>query len=78
VLTLTSYWDEDVEEIVKFCRTRPKRFTISSNFSGLINTLDAFDKLDCKMSGLTQVPLRFTEGYGSDKHKVVPAIKMSL
>ena len=72
-------WDEDVEEIVKFCREQGlKEFTISSNFSGLINTLDAFDKLGCKMSGLTQVPLRFTEGYGTDKHKVVPAIKMSL
>jgi len=72
-------FDEDVEEIVKFCREQGiKEFTISSNFSGLVSTLDAFDKLGCKMNGLTQVPLRFTEGYGSEKHKVVPAIKMSL
>ena len=68
----------DIEEIVKFCREQGlKEFTISSGFSGLIKTLEAFEKLGCKMNGLTRIPIRFVN-YETGEHYTAAAIKMSL
>ena len=71
-------WDEDVLEIVRTCRENDIReFTISSNFSSLIETLVEFEKLGCKMFGLMQVNANYTD-FQTGKNKVIPAIKMIL
>ena len=71
-------WSADIAEIVKICRDNDIReFTISSNFTGLIETLVEFEKLGCKMCGLMQVNAPYKE-FLSDKQAVIPAIKMVL
>lgn len=71
-------WDTDIAEIVKTCRENNIReFTISSNFSSLIETLAEFEKLGCKVFGLMQVYAPYKD-FMSDKQAVIPAIKMVL
>lgn len=71
-------WDNDIAEIVKTCRENDIReFTISSQFSSLIETLVEFEKLGCKMFGLMQVYAPYKD-FLSDNQAVIPAIKMVL
>lgn len=71
-------WDNDIAEIVQTCRENNIReFTISSNFSSLIETLVEFEKFGCKMFGLMQVYAPYKD-FMSDKQAVIPAIKMVL
>ena len=49
-------WENDIEAIAAtFAENNITEFTISSNFSGLIKTLVAFEKHGFKMAGTTQV-----------------------
>lgn len=69
-------WEKDIEEIAKALKENSiAEFTISSTFSGLISTLATFEKYGFKMAGLTEVKAKYTE-WGSDKHPVIPAIRM--
>lgn len=71
-------WDKDIEEIVKTCRDNDIReFTISCQFTGLIETLAEFEKLGCKIFGLMQVYAPYKD-FLTNKQAVVPAIKMCL
>lgn len=71
-------WDKDIPEIIQNCRENNIReFTISCNFTGLIETLVEFEKHGCKMFGLMQVYAPYKE-FMSDKQAVIPAIKMVL
>lgn len=71
-------WDKDVEAIIKTCNENEiTEFTISSNFSGLITTLAAFEKLGCRMNGLTEVNARHTDWQTGEKERI-PAIRISL
>lgn len=71
-------WDYDIEEIVNCCRENGiTEFTISSNFSSLIDTLAEFEKYGCKMNGLTKVNARYVDVFTGER-KVIPAIKMVL
>ena len=71
-------WDTDIEEIVKTCKENViKEFTISSKFSSLIDTLVGFEKLGCKMNGLTEVKAPYKE-WNSDNYAVISAIKMCI
>lgn len=55
-------WEYDVEPIVKTCKEAGvEKFTISSTFSSLIETLWQFEKAGCKMGELKQVPTGFTK-----------------
>lgn len=55
-------WEKDVEEIVKACRENGvEQFTISSTFSGLLETLAEFEKHGCQLGGLTKVKARYTD-----------------
>lgn len=70
-------WDKDIEAIVKTCKENDiKEFTISSNMSGLIETLVEFEKYGFKMNGLTQVKARYLN-WRTNEYDVIPAIKMS-
>lgn len=69
-------WDKDVEPIAEtFRQNGITEFTISSDMSGLIQTLAAFDKQGFKMDGITEVNANYTEWKSNEKAKI-PAIRM--
>ena len=69
-------WDEDIEAITAtFEQNGITEFTISSNFSGLIKTLVAFDKVGYRMAGTTEVNASYTDWMSGERAKV-PALLM--
>lgn len=71
-------WSHDIAPIVEACREYGiHEFTISSTFSSLIETLTEFEKLGCKLAGLTSVKTRYTD-YQTGEKKIVPAVLMKL
>ena len=71
-------WNEDIAPIVEACREYGiHEFTISSTFSSLIETLAEFEKLGCKMAGLTTVKTRYTDWQTGEK-AIKPAVLMKL
>ncbi len=71
-------WDTDIEAIAETLRNNGiTEFTISSTFSGLINTLAAFDALGIKVAGITQVNANYTD-WATGKLAKVNAIRMTL
>ena len=71
-------WDYDIKEISDCLREEGiTEFTISSTFSGLIETLAAFEKEGIFMNGLTTVNARYTD-WKTGEHARIPAIKMEV
>ena len=71
-------WNEDIAPIVEACRENGiHEFTISSTFSSLIETLAEFEKLGCKLSGLTTVKTRYTD-FRTKEKEIKPAVLMKL
>lgn len=71
-------WDYDIEPIVKACRAYGiDHITISSPFSGLIETLAEFEKQGCKMDGLTKVKTSHTDWRTGEK-QTLPAILVKI
>ena len=77
-------WNHDIDEIIENCRRFDiKKFTISSTFSELINTIAEFEKRGCKLQGLVEINSRYDdwnarfEGKPSTKERI-PAFKLSL
>jgi len=71
-------WDYDIEPIIESCRAFGITYiTISSTFSGLIVTLAEFEKLGCKVDGLTKVKSRNTDWETEEKH-TLPAILVRI
>lgn len=71
-------WNHDIAPIVEACREYGiHEFTISSTFSSLLETLAEFEKLGCKLAGLTSVKTRYTD-YQTGEKKIVPAVLMQL
>lgn len=71
-------WEKDIPAIVECCRENDvHEFTISSTFSGLLETLAEFEKMGCKLAGLTTVKTRFTDFLTGEK-EVRPAVMMKL
>ena len=69
-------WDEDIEAIAKTLDANGiTEFTISCNFSGLIRTLVAFEKVGFKMAGTTQVNANYTD-IRTGKYAQVDALRM--
>ena len=49
-------WDRDIPEIINFCKEYGiKEITITSTFSGLLETLEIFADYGCEIVGLTKV-----------------------
>lgn len=70
-------WDEDIPEIVEICKEADiTEFTISSTFSGLIETLDLFEAHGWEMNGLTRVKSKHTD-WSTKERVIIPAIKMT-
>lgn len=71
-------WNSDIAPIVETCRENGiHEFSITSTFSSLIETLAEFEKLGCKLAGLTSVKTRYTDWQTGEK-KIVPAVLMQL
>lgn len=71
-------WDYDIKEIADTLKAEGiKEFTISSTFSGLIETLAAFEEQGIYMNGLTTVNARYTD-WKTGEHARTPAIKMEV
>jgi hypothetical protein len=71
-------WERDIPAIAETLRVEEiKEFTISSTFSGLIETLAEFEKYGIKMNGLTEVNARYTD-WSTGEYKKIPAIKMMI
>lgn len=52
-------WDHDVEAIVNECKAQNiTMITITSGYSGMIQTFGAFDKLGCRIVGMTELKKR--------------------
>lgn len=70
--------DYDVEDIVKTLKANNiTEFTISSTFSGLVEILAAFDKLNVVMAGITNVKVD-SYNFETMELDVKPAIKMVI
>ena len=53
-------WEKDIPELIEACKQEGlEAITISSNFSGLLETLATFEESGCRLAGLTKVPERF-------------------
>lgn len=71
-------WNDDIAPIVEACRENGiNEFTISSTFSSLIETLAEFEKMGCKLSGLTTVKTRHTD-FRTGEKEVKPAVLLKL
>ena len=71
-------WDHDIKEIADSMRAEGiKKFTISSTFSSLIETLAEFEKNGIYMNGLTTVNARYTDWKTGEQARI-PAIKMEV
>ena len=69
-------WEEDIETIAStFAANGITEFTISSNFSGLIKTLVAFEEHGFKMVGTTEVNANYTD-WQTGEFAQVPALRM--
>ena len=69
-------WDTDIEAIAEtFTNSGITEFTISSNFSGLISALAAFDEHGFTMAGITEVNANHTD-WATGKLAKVKAIRM--
>ena len=71
-------WDYDIEPIVKACRAYGiDHISISSPFSGLIETLAEFEKQGCKMDGLTKVKTIHID-WQTGERQILPAILVKI
>ena len=76
-------WDRDIDEIIENCRRFGiKDFTISSTFSGLLETIAAFEKRGCHMVRLIEINSNIDDWKaaleGENKKEIIPALLMRL
>lgn len=68
-------WDRDIPEIITFCKENSiKEITITSTFSGLLETLEIFADYGCEIIGLTKV--KYIDW--DDEEKKAPAMKIKM
>lgn len=68
-------WERDIEPIIQFCKENEiDEITISTTFSGLLETLESFSELGCEMIGLTKV--NYVEW--DENIKKIPAMKIRI
>lgn len=71
-------WDHDIEEIVKGLKENDiKKFTISSEFSNLLKTIERFTELGCTMEGLTKINAKYKNIF-TEEQEIIPALMFSL
>lgn len=71
-------WDQDVEEIIKHCKEfNIKKITISSSYSGVIQTIGLFEDNGCKVTGMKKVKSQHTDFY-TQEYKIINAIEIEI
>ena len=71
-------WERDILQIVENLKEfKITEFTISCNFSGLIDTLTKFMNLGCTMIGTTTVKANYTD-FSTGKPAIINAIRMKI
>ena len=69
-------WDDEIKDIADELKSYGVcEFTISSNYSGLIKTLAAFQKYGFQMAGITEVNAGYRNTF-TDDYERIPAIRM--
>ena len=71
-------WEKDIEEILKGLKENNfDAFTISSTFSGLSQTIAAFEEQGCKLAGMTEVNSRFKD-WQTGEPETLPAFLIEV
>ena len=71
-------WDTDIDSILGECKKYGiHEMTISSTFSGLIETIAKLEEKGCKLEGLVKVKSPYDD-YITGEKRIVPAFKISL
>ncbi len=71
-------WNYDVEEIAKNLRANGiTEFTISAQYTNIIETLEAFEKLGISIKGVARVKAHYTD-LVTGEYAIIPAIKMMV
>lgn len=69
-------WDDEIKEIAKELTSYGIcEFTISSNYSGLIKTLAAFQNYGFQMAGITEEKAGYRDIL-TEEYEILPAIRM--
>lgn len=69
-------WDDEIKDIAaELISYGVCEFTISSNYSGLIKTLAAFQKYGFQMAGITEVKAGY-KNIITEEYETLPAIRM--
>ena len=69
-------WEKDIDQITEnLAEFGIREFTISSTYSGMIETIAEFDKRGWKIAGITEVNASYTD-FMSGEHKIIPAFRM--
>ena len=69
-------WDDEIKDIAAELKSYGVcEFTISSNYSGLIKALAAFQKYGFQMAGITEVNAGYRNAFTEDYERI-PAIRM--
>lgn len=71
-------WDKDVQPILENCkRFGIKEFTVSSTYSGVVETLDLFQNAGCKVVGLIKINSRHMN-FIENTREIKPAFKLII
>lgn len=71
-------WDQDVEKIIDHCKEYDiKKITVSSGFSGVIQTLGLFEDKGCKIIGLKKIKSQYKDFY-TQEHETINAIEIEI
>lgn len=71
-------WDDDIDAILNSMRREGiTEFTISSSFSGLIETIARFIDKGCALDGIVQINDRLGRDFQTGERLKLPAFKMT-
>ncbi|MBR5091034.1 MAG: hypothetical protein IK093_16540 [Ruminiclostridium sp.] len=71
-------WDNQIPEIVQQLREAgKKKFTISSTYSGMTETIHEFIKNGCRLSGMTTVKT-YTTNWETGENDIIPAFVLTI
>ena len=68
-------WDYDIDPIIALCKEYGiTEFAISSNFSGVLETIWKFTERGCRMDGMIEVTSKFKDIFTDEYGKVAAAL----
>jgi len=71
-------WDKDIQPIINHCSEFGiSEITMSSNYSGAIQTLGLFEDKGCKIVGLTKVKSQYAD-FHTGEYEIVNAVVIQM